>query len=241
MNVFDRRSLLRLAAGGIALAALPASRAAAAAGFDPPLAPMLYTRQLERELPDGARFAVGRRFAIRFVREAEGFRVEGEQVGVEVDAPAALAEFARLERERRETGLFPLGLDFAGTIRGAGPAADTAKLDDAVREAAARIARGDYPPAERERQRAFVDAVHRSAGAILTELPRDLFAPVDCPRSYRRTVALPGGGIGAVRRTFDAVRDPATGLMREARREVITEIESDRRRTVESWTLGPLG
>src|SRR5690606_40612679 len=86
MNGFDRRSLLRLTAGGIALAALPASRAAAAAGFDPPLAPMLYTRQLERELPDGARFAVGRRLAIRFVREAEGFRVEGEQVGVEVDA-----------------------------------------------------------------------------------------------------------------------------------------------------------
>lgn len=240
MRSLDRRSLICLAAGGVALAELPARGASHGAAFDPPLAPMLYARRLERELPDGASFAVTRRFAIRFLRQADGFRVEGEQVGVEVDAPEALAEFARLERERRETGLFPLVLDFEGIIRGGDPAVDTARLDEAVREAEARIEQGDHPPAERERQRAFVEAVHRSAGAILTELPRDLFAPVDCPRSDRRTVALPGGGTGEVRQTFDAVREPATGLMREARREVTTAIGVDRRRTVESWTLDPL-
>ena len=39
--------------------------------------------------------------------------------------------------------------------------------------------------------------------------------------------------------TFDAVRDPATGLMREASREVVTEAAGGRRRTLESWRLTP--
>jgi hypothetical protein len=41
--------------------------------------------------------------------------------------------------------------------------------------------------------------------------------------------------------TFSAARDPATGLMREARREVVTELDGDRRTTLESWQLTPLG
>ena len=54
MNGIDRRSLMRLAAGGIALAALPARGAAPAAGFEPPSTPMLYARRLERGLPGDA-------------------------------------------------------------------------------------------------------------------------------------------------------------------------------------------
>jgi hypothetical protein len=87
---------------------------------------------------------------------------------------------------------------------------------------------------------AFVEALHRSAGALVTEPPRDLFAPVDCPREESRTVALPDGDTGQVRVIFTATRDPVTGLMREARREVVTEVSGDLRRTIESWTLMPL-
>jgi hypothetical protein len=39
---------------------------------------------------------------------------------------------------------------------------------------------------------------------------------------------------------FTAERDPATGLMREARREIVTQVSGDLRRTVESWTLTSL-
>ena len=240
MTAIDRRSLLRCGAAAMAIAALPARGAAPAAGFDPPSTPMRYTRRLERGLPGGASFAVSRSFAIRFLREAGGFRVEGEQVAVAVEAPEPLAEFARIERERRETGLFPLALDSSGAIRGLAPGVDTGRLDEAVRAALARIDAGSHPQAERERLRAFVEAVDRSAGAILTELPRDLFAPVDCPRSERRAVALPGGDRGEVRLSFDAERDSLSGLMRTARREVVTDIAGDLRRTVESWTLTPL-
>ena len=41
-------------------------------------------------------------------------------------------------------------------------------------------------------------------------------------------------------RAFAGVRDPATGVMREARREIVTEVADDVRHTVESWSLTPL-
>ena len=75
----------------------------------------------------------------------------------------------------------------------------------------------------------------------MTELPRDLFAPPDAPRTEHGEVALPGGELGEVTVTFTALRDPATGLMRQALREVVTALEGDRRRTLESWRLDPLG
>lgn len=234
----DRRSLLRVAAAAVALSAIPLH--AQSARFAPPATPMLYSRRLERGLPGGARLVVGREFAVRFVPEGTGFRVDGEQVGVAVEAPEQLAELARLERERKETGLFPLTLDAGGGIRGGSALLDTAKLDEAVRAVVTRIDAGEHTPAERAALREFVDAVHRSAGALLTELPHDLFAPERSPREETRAIALPGGDQGKVRVSFTAERDPATGLMRAARREVVTDVAGDLRRSVESWTLRPL-
>ena len=235
----DRRTLLRLAASAATLPLLPIVPAAAqpASLFAPPAGPMLYTRRLERGLAGGASLTVSRSFAVRFVPEPRGYRVDGEQVDVAVDAPEQLSTLARLERERVETAVFPLALDAAGAIRGVPPFAASAQLDAAVREVSARLDASPRTPAERAELRAFVEAVHRSAGQLVTALPHDLFAPVDCPREDRRAIALPGGGTGQVRTRFDATRDPATGLMREARREVVTELAGDLRRTVESWTL----
>ncbi len=235
--ILQRRALLRLAGLTAALPLLRGAPAFAAPLFAPPAAPMRYTRRLERGLPGDARMIVDRSFAVRFVPEAGGFRLDGAQAGVEVEAPASLEPLARLERERVETGVFPLVLDAAGAIRSVAPFAASAQLDAAVREVTAQIDRVRHTPAEREQLRAFVAAVHRSAGRLVTELPRDLFAPVGCPRAETRAIALPGGGSGEVRTSFDAARDPATGVMREARREVVTEVSGELRRTVESWTL----
>jgi hypothetical protein len=242
VSPIGRRSLLLVAAVAIAVPLLAATqdRPPASLRFAPPSTPLLYTRRLERELAGGARFTVSRSFAVRFVREAGGFLVDGEQVAVAVEAPPQLEALARLERERVESALFPLQLDMGGTIRGLSRAADSTQLDAAVREVAAQIEQGQHAPAEREQLRAFVDAVHRSAGELLTELPSDLFAPVNVPRDDRRAIVLPGGATGQVRTTFSAERDAVTGLMREARREVVTEVAGDMRRTVESWTLEPL-
>lgn len=239
--ILDRRALLRLAGVATALPWVPIApaRALGATRFAPPAGEMRYTRRLERGLADGASLVVSRSFAVRFVPETDGFRVDGSQVAVAVDAPAQIEALARLERERVESGVFPILLDAAGAIHAVAPAAASAQLDEALREVRERIERGPHTAAEREELRAFAEAVHRSAGRLVTELPRDLFAPVDCPREESRPLALPGGGAGQVRILFDATRDPATGLMREARREVLTEVAGSARRTVESWTLVP--
>jgi hypothetical protein len=240
--ILARRALLRLAGWTAALPLLPIVPATAqpALRFAPPTGPMLYTRRLERGLAGGASLTVSRGFAVRFAPESDGYRVEGEQIEVAVEAPERLATLARLERERVETGVFPLSLDAVGAIRGVPPFAASAQLDAAVREVSARLDESPRTPAERAELHAFVEAVHRSAGQLVTALPHDLFAPVDCPREESRAIALPAGGAGQVRTSFTATRDPATGLMREARREVVTEVSGDLRRTVESWTLAPI-
>ena len=240
----NRRTVLRYTA---AAALLPMASAAGAhpatrlSRFSPPDGPMLYVRRLERALPGGARMVVSRSFAIRFRHENEGFLVEGEQVGVEVEAPEALAAFARIEREREEHGLFPLLLDSNGAIAAGILVPMATRLDAAVRETLAVLDGQVHDPAERAELMRFVAAFHQSAGKLVTQLPHDLFAPPATPRSERREVALPGGETGEVTVTFSAARDPATGLMRQARREVVTALHGDLRRTLESWQLAPLG
>ena len=241
MSGADRRALLRLVAGALVLplaAAIPA-RAASAARFAPPAGLMRYTRRLERELGRGGRLVVSRSFAVRFRPEPAGFRVEGEQVDVAVEAPENLAEFVRLERERQELGLFPLLLDPAGGIAGGPNAPLSTQLDAVVREALAQLSTQTRDPEERAELARFLNALHQSAGRIATALPDDLFAPGPTPRSEHREIALPGGDAGEVTVTFAAERDPATGLMRAARREVVTSLEGERRHTLESWTLTP--
>ena len=234
----DRRAVLQYAAAALLLPALPA--AAQASRFAPHAGPMLYTRRLERGLSGGASFVVSRSFAVRFLHEGAGYLVEGRQVAVEVDAPEALAAFADIERAREERGLFPLRLDAQGAIAaGAGEPVST-RLDDAVREALAQLEAQPHAEAERAELVRFVNAFHQSASKLMTELPRDLFAPPPVSRTESRAISLPGGDTGEVSVTFSAARDPATGLMREARREVVTELDGDRRTTLESWRLTPL-
>lgn len=242
-NACDRRTLLRHAAAALALplaSAVAAHPAGPSSPFSPPNGPMLYTRRLERALAGGARLVVSRSFAVRFHHRAGGFRIDGEQVAVEVEAPEALAAFARLEREREERGLFPLLLDAGGSIAESAAVPVATRLDAAVREALAQIEAQPHAPAERTELVRFVNALHHNAGLLMTELPGDLFAPQQTPRSERREVTLPGGDRGQVTVTFSAARDPQTGLMRQALREVVTDIGGDRRATLESWQLVPL-
>lgn len=243
MSTSDRRTLLAAAATAMAwpfLAALPARAAAAGPNFAPPASPMLYTRSLVRELPGEASFVVERRFSIRFVPTGNGFQVSGEQVGVDVTAPAALARFVKIEKERREVGLFPIELDVQGRIFGSNKQRDEDMLDIVVQEVSAQLAQFDFSDGERTELAAYVRAVHQTASGLVTELPADLFAPADNNRSLSRELALPGGGSGLIQSRFHASTDPDTGLMREALREVVSDLGGDRRRITESWKLAPL-
>jgi len=242
MTALDRRRMLRLAAVGALLPTLTSvsAGAAAASPFAPPARPMLYSRRLRRVMVDGSAFTVERSFSIRFVAAGAGYRVEGEQVAVNVEAPERLARFAELERAKREEALFPLMLDAGGLIAGAGAPIDSGQLDTAVREAMKEMAAAGLGADDKAEAARFFASLNRNLGQVLAELPRDLFAPRETAREATHGVPLPGGGAGAVSVRFTARTDPATGLMREAERQVLTELAGDRRTTVESWSLTPL-
>lgn len=241
----DRRALLRLAMAA-ALAPVFASRglaaaAAAAAPFAPPQAPMRFTRRLERGLPDGNRMIVSRGFAVRFAPVAGGgWSVTGEQADVAVDFPERIAALAALERQRKETGLFPLRLDAAGRIVGGAAPQPSRELDEAVAIVKRELDKHDFSPGDRAQLDAFVRAVHDAGAHMATALPGDLFAPADDATRAERALALPGGEQGTILVTFTAVTDPVTGLMRQAQRDIVTTIADDSRRTREDWTLGLL-
>lgn len=227
------------AAAGLVRASNAAAQAAGApqAGFDPPLGAYTYTRRLEREMTGGARFVVMRRFAVRLARTADGFELAGEQSAVSVEAPPALARFAELERARVESGLFPLRLDSRGQIVGWTSAQASRELAAAVEQAHAMAAGAAIPADEQARLRGFIEAVHRAASSVFTNLPADLFAPATPLREDRQGLDLPEGLRGEVVARFSAETDGATGLMRSARRSVVTQVAGNRRETLESWSL----
>jgi hypothetical protein len=237
----DRRAMLRWTMAA-ALAPAFASRAAAVATggtIAPPAEPMTFTRRLERALPGGNKLVVARGFAIRFAAAAAGWTLTGEQVGVTVDAPARIAALAALERQRIETGLFPIALDRAGMIVGGPVARPVEELEQAVAIVRRQIEAAGFAADERKEFETFVSAVHDTGARMTSEFPGDLFAPREGAVHAERELALPGGGAGTIEVSFTATTDPATGLMREARREIVTTIADDRRLTREDWTLAP--
>lgn len=242
-SVSDRRTLLRLAVA-VTLAPALATRAAAApqAGgrrFAPAQGTMTFTRLLVRHLSDGNQLAVNRSFAIRFAPRPSGWSVTGEQVAVSVDFPQRLAALASVEQQRRETGLFPLLLDSAGMIVDGPEARPAKRLDEAVAAVMRGLDKTGYAAGDRKQFDAFVRAVHDAGARMTSLLPVHLFAPTAEPMRAERELAVPGGGQGMIEVSFTAVADPATGLMRQARRDIVTSIGADRRLTREDWTLVP--
>lgn len=73
--------------------------------------------------------------------------------------------------------------------------------------------------------------------SLLDELPGDLFFPSSKPFRDRRTIALPDGGTGEFEVRWEATAAPVTGHLQTARREVITRIGTNERRSFEDWTL----
>jgi len=242
VNTIRRRALLRLVAAGALAPALAGRGMAHEVGgaFEPPLTPLLYTRRLVRGLRGGYRLTVTRSFAIRFApRTAGGYEVGGEQVAVEVAAPEKIASFAELERNRIETGLFPLKLDDRGLIERGPGLVPSELLDQAVAEARRMIGAREAPSVEQAEAESFVQLVHQTGVGLAAHLPPDLFAPASHSRTEWRAIELPGGEVGEIEVLFIADADPRTGLMSRARREIATVMGGDRRTTEEDWILAP--
>lgn len=235
MSLGHRREVLK---AGAALALLPllhAWSARAVGGVGEPIAPpagqMVFRRTVVRHLPGDETLTVERSFAVEFIRAGDGFRLEGSQIAAQVAAPPSLASFAALEESRVERGPFPIALDAAGQIV-------DGELCQPSPQAMAALTTLRTSLAGQENELArLTEALHQAGPQLVAVLPRDLFSPIDAERDERRTIPLPWGGSGEVESLFSAFRDPDSGLMRFARREIVTRLGDSERRSREMWAL----
>lgn len=227
-------------AGAALLLPLEGTAIGQSSGIAPPSGPLRYTRKLRCELADGTAIEAERFFAVRFVRDNAGYRIVGEEGALpRVSGPAPLEPLLKLERERREIGLFPLRLDHAGLIVTEPAEAGSPQLARAIDEALRLVHASDLDAGQRSAAAAFLQAGEQAAASLVTKPPADLFFPSTPIFEDHRNVALPDGGAGSISLRFTASADPASGLMQQAKREVVTRLGQSERRTVENWSIAP--
>lgn len=220
------------------LAALSATPPAAVAQgpFTPPESQLVLTRVLHSPLADGKEVVARRSYAVHIRPDGDGFRVDGELLGCEVEAPPPLQALAEIERKRPDTGLFPMRLDRRGMLV---PAATAPQPGEAAGKAAAIASRAidgsALDSAERSEAQGFIAHIRSKASATLW--PSDLFRPEPGRRVEEQQFALPGGGEGRITIEINARTDSAPGVLSELGRTVVTEMAGTRRVTREEWTI----
>jgi hypothetical protein len=236
---FERATLALLALGAavpmLEIGLTAQVQAATQAQFAPPREPLVLTRTVWRTLHDGQQIVVRRSYLLAFAPEDGGFRVSGQQIASEVEAPPALAAVARLERDRSDTSAFPLRLDAAGMILLAGAPHDSPARLDGENAARALIAGSTLSPANRREGETFLAAIAAKGGAV--PWPVDLFNPREQSRIDRREVALPDGSTGTITMSFSAESAMTGGIPAKVSREVVSELGGTRRVSREEWTF----
>lgn len=207
--------------------------------FHPPADPMLFRRTLVRELPGGKAIEVARSFRIRFLRDGDGFLVDGTQVSSRVDAPEQLQALARMEEERVESGLFPMRLDTRGIVIEGPHGTMPSDISAAVQAALAQIADSGGGALRQASGREFVLGLQYVASQITSLVPPNLFVGLEQTYFDEHDLPLPDGGRGTVSVRFEDRVNPASGLLDRAVREVITQVGTSRRRSIEEWSLSP--
>ncbi len=214
-----------------------AGAGAPAAAFKPPEGPLVLTRVLERSLPDGKAIVSRRSYAVRFLRDGDGYRLDGSLLSVSVEVPDVLEALADLERRRPDTGLFPMRIDVAGTLLAAeNPSPPDPAVAMAAQQVSLAISGAGLSPGETRQAHAFVDRVRSQS--MHTEWPADLFMPRTGRRQQLVPVPLPDGKSGEVSVVLEA-RAGSGGLLSWFRRTVTTELAGTTRRSTETWTLTP--
>ncbi len=207
----------------------------AVAPFAPPATQLIMTRTLVRTLIDGKQVVVTRRYAIRFTREGDGFRLDGEQIGAEVAAPPALAALAEIERTRIDKNLFPARLDAQGMIRAGGSTSDPNTGHAAVATGNQIISAAAIPLAAKRERSTVLGHVANSAGG--SAWPVFLFNPGLQERVERRKLALTGGAVGEVEVRITVQGLMPSGLPIAVERTVTTRLSGTSRISRELWTF----
>lgn len=207
--------------------------------FFPAPVPYGLCRRVERELRGGAQLIVERTWSVRFVPQGRGFRLDGQQTKVTVDAPPALSVLAQMESSRVDQGMFPLLLGSAGEIVGQSATRDDEALAAAIATVRARLTAVSAQGLEADAVERFLRDLQQAGEETLAAWPTTLFAPGEVDVVQERAVPLPAGRTGTVTVRTLASSDPATGLMRQFERQVETRLETRVRSGLERFTLAP--
>lgn len=198
---------------------------------------MVLSRTVIRELADGKQIVVKRSFRVQFVASAEGFVLTGTPIAVSVDVPPVLARLGELERQRSDTGPFPILIDNRGLMH---TAANSGTADAGVRKdtklAAAGLIQGTALPGETKR-----DAVQllgaMAADPHTSPWPIDLFVAHDAERRQHRSVALADGGLGEIEVLLRVGKWLPCGMPALFERVITTDLAGTRRVSREVWSL----
>ncbi|MEE4289291.1 MAG: hypothetical protein V2J14_07965 [Erythrobacter sp.] len=233
--------MLRFAAGAVAagLAPLALHAQSGAARIEAPSAPMILTRKLVRGLRGGTSLSVTRSWRLVFEQRGRGIAITGDQIAVAVEAPPALAPISRIEEERSTAGMFPILLADDGMIVAAGESTTAESVDRAIAAGLEVLRTHGMPEEETAMHASILGEMQRAGATLLETMPPDLFYPATTPSRTVRAIALPDGGAGEFEVSWRASVQPGTALLAEARREVVTRIGADERRSSEDWSLTP--
>ena len=213
------------------------SRPAPTTKFAPPSSPLLLSRTVIRELSDGKRITVMRRYKVRFVPRRDGFLLDGELVDVRVDAPPLLARLAELERQRPDPQLFPMVLDTRGVmIARAGETPVDPRSRAQLIGAAGDLLAGSGQSSARQTEGSNL-AEQLTAAAPYSPWPSDLFIAVTPERRQHRSVALASGGHGEVDVLIRVGKLLPCGLPAVVERTITTQTQGVQRVSREVWTV----
>lgn len=205
-----------------------------------PTQAMRLSRRLARDLRGQEQVKVVREWSVRFINQAAGIAIVGEEKSARVDAPAALRPLAQIEEMRSTNGMFPLQLSENGIVLSAGVSNSAVDVLAALQTAEEMIARAPVPPHEQSRHVLFVSHLLKSGSSGMGRIAPDLFFPNGKAMRDKRQIALPDGQMGAFETLYQAFPTQGKGWLRRSIREVITRVGLDVRRSVEEWTLEPL-
>lgn len=204
--------------------------------YQPPKQARVLTRTLTRDLADGKQIVTTRSYLVRVVPLGQGYRVEGNQISVDVSAPPVLAPLVAMERARVDHETLPILLDHDGYIipgpeQEAPTSAETGKAVDAFQ------AQSRMTPSQRATANTVAHAMIAPGGHVITQWPGDVFNPMPGRREDVLHPSLPDGTQGevVVAITGECGKDIPLHLTRD----VVTRIGGTSRHVQEDWTLGP--
>ncbi len=238
MKDCNRRTAIGALAAGLAMPLLGAPLKLAARGqpIAFPARPVLLSRELERDLGQHESVLVVRTWDCSFAQIGAGAAIAAKQVASRVTAPPALAALAEIERDRKVSGLFPMQLDRAGLIVG-WPDEGKSGIEPAVAHALERLEALDLSHAEDADARRYFAEIGKTAAALVSQVPRDLFFPAEGRSSDKRAMTLPDGTSGSYEVTIEARAKPSSGLLDYSEKRIVTRIGGSERTARERWSI----